>query len=154
MNHNDRLTRLRYALDIKDTDMVELFRLGGVSVTKEEYLEMLKKVDEDNYERELEDEELDRFLNGMIISQRGERKGDTPVFELRQGNANNILLKKVKIALSLTTDDMLKIWSDEGVNVSKSELSAFLRKEGHKNYKTCGDNFTRRFLKGLIQEYR
>ena len=134
--------------------MVEIFRLGGVVLSKEDYLEMLKKVDEDNYERELEDEEFDRFLNGMIISQRGVREGSTPIFELRQGNANNILLKKLKIALTLTTDDMLRIWSDEGITISKSELSAFLRKEGHKNYKTCGDNFTRNFLKGLMREYR
>lgn len=154
MNHNDRLTRLRYALDIKDQDMVELFRLGGVSVTKDDYLEMLKKVDDDNYERTLEDEEFDRFLNGMIISQRGKKKDQEVVYELRQGNANNIMLKKMKIALSLTTDDMLAIWHEEGINVSKSELSAFLRKEGHKNYKTCGDNFTRNFLKGLMRDYR
>ena len=154
MNHNDRLTRLRYALDIKDTDMVELFRLGGVEITKEDYLKMLKKIDEDNYELVLEDEVFERFLNGMIISQRGEKKGDKPIFELRQGNSNNIMLKKLKIALSMTTDDMLAIWHKEGIIISKSELSAFLRKEGHKNYKTCGDNFTRNFLKGLMGEYR
>lgn len=154
MNHNDRLTRLRYALDIKDTDMVELFRLGGVEITKEDYLKMLKKIDEDNYELVLEDEVFERFLNGMIISQRGIKEGDKPVFELRQGNSNNIMLKKLKIALSMTTDDMLAIWDKEGIIISKSELSAFLRKEGHKNYKTCGDNFTRNFLKGLMSEYR
>ncbi|MFW7418806.1 DUF1456 family protein [Vagococcus fluvialis] len=154
MNHNDRLTRLRYALDIKDTDMVELFRLGGVEITKEDYLKMLKKIDEDNYELVLEDEVFERFLNGMIISQRGVKEGDKPVFELRQGNSNNIMLKKLKIALSMTTDDMLAIWDKEGIIISKSELSAFLRKEGHKNYKTCGDNFTRNFLKGLMSEYR
>ncbi|MEG0284880.1 MAG: DUF1456 family protein [Vagococcus sp.] len=154
MNHNDRLTRLRYALDIKDTDMVELFRLGGVEITKEDYLRMLKKIDEDNYELVLEDEVFERFLNGMIISQRGVKEGDKPVFELRQGNSNNIMLKKLKIALSMTTDDMLAIWDKEGIIISKSELSAFLRKEGHKNYKTCGDNFTRNFLKGLMSEYR
>ena len=155
MNHNDRLTRLRYALDIKDQDMVELFKLGGVTVTREEYLEMLKKIDDDNnYERMLKDEEFDRFLNGLVISQRGVRKDHEPIFELRQGNANNIMLKRIKIALSLTTDDMLSIWHDEGITISKGELSAFLRKEGHKNYKTCGDNFTRNFLKGLMRDYR
>lgn len=90
----------------------------------------------------------------MIISQRGVKEGDKPVYELRPGNANNIFLKKLKIALSLTTDKMLEIWADEGITISKSELSAFLRKEGHKNYKTCGDNFTRNFLKGLMKEYR
>ena len=154
MNNNDRLTRLRYALDIKDQDMIEIFRLGGVTISRENYLALLKKIDEDNYETDLEDEVFERFLNGMIISQRGVKEGDKPVYELRPGNANNIFLKKLKIALSLTTDKMLAIWADEGITISKSELSAFLRKEGHKNYKTCGDNFTRNFLKGLMKEYR
>lgn len=154
MNNNDRLTRLRYALDIKDQDMIEIFRLGGVTISREDYLALLKKIDEDNYETDLEDEVFERFLNGMIISQRGVKEGDKPVYELRPGNANNIFLKKLKIALSLTTDKMLEIWADEGITISKSELSAFLRKEGHKNYKTCGDNFTRNFLKGLMKGYR
>ncbi|WP_288394544.1 DUF1456 family protein [uncultured Vagococcus sp.] len=154
MNNNDRLTRLRYALDINDQDMIEIFRLGGVTISREDYLALLKKIDEDNYETDLEDEVFERFLNGMIISQRGVKEGDKPVYELRPGNANNIFLKKLKIALSLTTDKMLEIWADEGITISKSELSAFLRKEGHKNYKTCGDNFTRNFLKGLMKEYR
>ena len=154
MNNNDRLTRLRYALDIKDQDMIEIFRLGGVTISRENYLALLKKIDEDNYEKDLEDEVFERFLNGMIISQRGVKDGNKPVYELRPGNANNIFLKKLKIALSLTTDKMLEIWADEGITISKSELSAFLRKEGHKNYKTCGDNFTRNFLKGLMKEYR
>lgn len=43
MNHNDRLTRLRYALDIKDTDMVKIFELGGASFKKEEVRQLLKK---------------------------------------------------------------------------------------------------------------
>lgn len=154
MNHNDRLTRLRYALDIRDNDMVEIFKLGGVTISKEDYLLMLKKKDEDTYEIELEDETFERFLNGMIISQRGTRDGEQPAFELRQGNSNNIMLKKLKIALSLTTDDMLHFWDEVGVLITKGELSAFLRKEGHKNYKTCGDNYTRNFLKGLMTEYR
>ncbi|MBO0442332.1 DUF1456 family protein [Vagococcus fluvialis] len=154
MNNNDRLTRLRYALDIKDQDMIEIFRLGGVTISREDYLALLKKIDEDNYEKDLEDEVFERFLNGMIISQRGVKEGNKPVYELRPGNSNNIFLKKLKIALSLTTDKMLEIWADEGITISKSELSAFLRKEGHKNYKTCGDNFTRNFLKGLMKEYR
>ena len=43
MDNNDILIRLRYALDIKNTDMVEIFKLGGVEVTKEEVLMMLTK---------------------------------------------------------------------------------------------------------------
>ena len=155
MNHNDRLTRLRYALDIKDNDMIKIFELGGVTVTKEEVREMLKKKDEENYELALTNENFERFLNGMITSQRGVREGaPEPVLELHNGNANNLLLKKLKIALSLTSDDMLDILALAGVNVSKGELGAILRKEGHRNYKPCLDKYARNFLKGLMLEYR
>lgn len=155
LNHNDRLTRLRYALDIKDTDMVKIFELGGVTVTKEEVRQLLKKKDPEIYEIELTNENFERFLNGMILSQRVAREGARePALELNNGNVNNLLLKKVKIALALTSEDMLEILDQAGVKVSKGELSAILRKEGHRNYKPCGDKYARNFLKGLTMKYR
>lgn len=155
MDNNDRLTRLRYALNIKDNDMVEIFRLGGATVTKEQVRAMTKRDEEGVYEKELADETFERFLNGMITSQRGVQEGTPePKFELHHGNANNLLLKKVKIALSLTGDDMLEILDSVEARISKSELGAVLRKEGHRNYKECGDRYVRNFLKGLALRYR
>ena len=43
LNNNDILTRLRYALDIKDAEMVEIFALGGLETTKAEVQDMLSK---------------------------------------------------------------------------------------------------------------
>ncbi len=43
MDNNDRLIRLRYALDIKNKAMVEIFQLGGVEVTIEEVRKLLTK---------------------------------------------------------------------------------------------------------------
>ena len=56
MDNNDILIRLRYALDIKNKDMVEIFKLGGIEVTKEEVLKMLTK-SKDDYDNEAENEE-------------------------------------------------------------------------------------------------
>lgn len=69
-------------------------------------------------------------------------------------NVNNMLLKKIKIALSLSSEDMLGILGNAGVQISKSELSAVFRKEGHRNYKECGDRYARNFLKGLAIAWR
>ncbi len=162
MNHNDRLTRLRYALDIKDTDMVEIFSLGGMTVTKKEVQALLKKKEQDaddrdvenEYELECTDEMLERFLNGFITFNRGPKDGIVPPLELNEYNANNLLLKKVKIALSLTSEDILDLLADADVTISNSELSAVLRKEGHRNYKPCGDRYIRNFLKALSFHYR
>ncbi len=65
MNNNDILIRLRYALDIKDTDMIEIFRLGDVEVSKEELDKILTKpMDIYNFDTHREDgsviEEVER----------------------------------------------------------------------------------------------
>ena len=165
MNHNDRLTRLRYGLDIKDEDMVEIFAMGGVTLSKEDVQAMLKKQEtqasepvdertENVYELTCTDEQFDRFLNGLIISQRGTKDDKEPVLELNPANANNLMLKRTKIALRLTSDDILDILEEAGLVISNSELSAVLRREGHRNYKPCGDRYIRYFLKGLGLRYR
>lgn len=171
MNNNDILIRIRYALDIKNSDMVEIFKLGGVEVTKEEVLLMLKKT-KDSYYDEVDDDDieeenmkcnnfmLESFLNGLIIFKRGRQEPkpgqpERPAMSIKNnGSVNNVLLKKLKIALSLTSEDMLDILEDAGVLVTKGELSAIFRKEGHKHYVECGDNFARKFLKGLTLKYR
>nr|WP_246602964.1 DUF1456 family protein [Sporosarcina aquimarina] len=163
MNNNDILTRLRYALDIKDTAMVEIFELGGMETTKEEVQKMLSKSKEDEaqeneYVKEVNNTMLESFLNGFVSLKRGVQdikpENEQNQFLMTDRNVNNILLKKMKIALSLTSEDMLEILQDAGVNLSKSELSAVLRKEGHRNYKECGDRYARNFLKGLALRYR
>ena len=82
MENNDILIRLRYALDIKNKDMVEIFKLGGVEVTKEEVLKILTKSKEDSEEEEVVEDEnhikcnnkmLESFLNGLITHKRGKQ---------------------------------------------------------------------------------
>ncbi|MEH7176871.1 DUF1456 family protein [Neobacillus vireti] len=166
MDNNDIVIRVRYALDIKDTDMVEIFELGGVEVTKEEIQKILTK-SPDSYEEELYSDQikvnnvmLDSFFNGFIVFKRGKQdpkpgQPDTPAAPVKKsGNMNNTLLKKLKIALQLTSEEMLDIFEKAGLTITKGELSAFLRKEGHKNYKECLDKYARNFLKGLAIHYR
>lgn len=167
MNNNDILTRLRYALDLKDAEMVEIFGLGGIEIKKDEVQAILSKVTSDSpevdeeefqvndYKKKLDNTMLESFLNGLITFKRGASDSEKPVeLTMKDRNVNNILLKKVKIALTLTSEDILDILSDTGTNLSKSELSAVLRKEGHRNYKECGDRYARNFLKGLAMSYR
>jgi uncharacterized protein YehS (DUF1456 family) len=162
MTNNDILIRLRYALDIREIDMVEMFKLGGMDVTKEDVQMMLKKTyDDDEYEDaedvyKLNNKMLESFLNGFITFKRGKQdpKPGQPVAPPQSEHVNNMLLKKVKIALSLTSEDMIEVLDMAGVTITKGELGAILRKVGHKNYKECGDKFARNFLKGLAIKYR
>lgn len=173
MNNNDILIRLRYALDIKDTDMIEIFRLGGITITREELQRMLLNP-KNSTSFDMDEEEfianddmkkcnnfmLESFLNGFIIFKRGKQQEnagepDKQIFMIKDNKTvNNVMLKKLKIALSLTSEDMLAIFKVAGVNLSNSELSAVLRREGQRNYKECGDRYARNFLKGLAIRYR
>ncbi len=67
---------------------------------------------------------------------------------------NNDILKKLRVALKLRDDDVIKIMMLVDFKVSKSELNALYRKEDHPNYVPCGDQFLRNFLNGLIIHLR
>ena len=64
---------------------------------------------------------------------------------------NNIILKKLRIALDLKEADMFLIFELSGKKVNKSLLSGIFRKEGHKNYRICDDELLESFLDGYIK---
>lgn len=154
MTNNDILRRLRYALNINDSTMVEIFKLSEHEIERSNLTDLLKKEDEKGYV-DCSDNVMEYFLDGLILHKRGKK-------EIKSGQAkklgapltNNTILKKLRIALELKEDDMLGILKLANIIVSKSELSALFRREGHKNYKECGDQFLRNFLKGLTLRYR
>lgn len=166
MDNNDILIRIRYALNLKDGQMVKIFKLGDVEVTEEQVQKMLIKSKDDSIFQDADAQDnlkvnnrtLDAFLNGLIVYKRGvqETKPSQPQAPavIKGNNINNIVLKKLKIALALTAEEVLAILGLAGVKISKGELSAVLRKEGHKNYRECGDRYLRNFLKGLAIQYR
>jgi uncharacterized protein YehS (DUF1456 family) len=172
MENHDILKRLRYALDIKDIDMVEIFKLGGVTITKEKIQEMLLSSNSNSKmapvvkEASLDAEKLcsnhmfESFLNGFITHKRGKKEekpgeSDKQAYMITSDkDVNNVVLKKLKIALSLTSDDMLAIFKEGGLELSNSELSAALRRQGQRNYKISGDRYVKSFLNGLTERNR
>jgi uncharacterized protein YehS (DUF1456 family) len=154
MTNNDILRQLRYALDIDDSTMIGIFKLADHEIGPSDLTGLLKKEDEEGFvncgEAVLRD-----FLDGLILHKRG-RKEIKPDETIKSDSrlTNNSILKKLRIALELKEDDMLAVLRLANVDISKSELTALFRKEGHKNYKECGDQFLRKFLKGLSIRYR
>lgn len=151
MINNDTLRRLRYTFDFNDSKMVGIFKLGGHQITRVQLSSWLKKDDDEEF-IELNDKVFSSFLNGLIINNRGAR-GDSPPEPVSQ-LSNNMVLIKLKIALNLTSYDFLEIMELAGFKLSKHELSALFRKEGHKHYRQCLDQFLRNFLNGLKLKYR
>jgi len=154
MTNNDILRQLRYALNINDSTMIEIFKLADHEIEQSKLTGLLKKEDEEGFVI-CGDAVLGYFLDGLILRKRGRKEikpGETRKPDSRL--TNNAILKKLRIALELKEDDMLATLRLSNVDISKSELTALFRKEGHKNYKECGDQFLREFLKGLSIRYR
>jgi len=65
-----------------------------------------------------------------------------------------VVLKKLRVAFELKDVDMHGIFDAAGFPISKPELSALFRQSGHKNFRLCGDQLLRNFLKGLTLRIR
>ena len=59
---------------------------------------------------------------------------------------NNDIMKKLRVALKLRDDDIVKICSLVDFAVTKSEIGALYRNPNHPKYMECGDQFLRNFL--------
>lgn len=151
MFSNDILRRLRYTFDLNDSKMIAIFGLAGYAVTREQISNWLKKDDDPAYQK-CTDTQLAIFLNGFINEKRGKKEGPQPEPEKRI--TNNIIFKKLKIALNLKSEDILEIMEQAGLKISKHELSALFRNPNHKHYRECKDQILRNFLQGLRLKYR
>jgi uncharacterized protein YehS (DUF1456 family) len=167
MTRNDILIRLRYALNITDLALVEIFALGGKTMEVEAIRPLFLKEGEAGW-KECDGSTLGSFLQGLVISRRGPReelsgkkspvsgrKGPNPSAPSRQKElTNNDVLKALRIALALKDVDVVEIMRVAGADVTVSELNALFRKEGHPKYQACGDQFLRNFLVGITKKFR
>jgi uncharacterized protein YehS (DUF1456 family) len=151
MTNNDVLRRIRYTFNFDDSKMIAIFALAGLEVTRAEISDWLKKDDDPDY-KNCGDLQLATFLNGLIIEKRGKKDGPQP--EPEKTLNNNIIFRKLKIALNLQADEVIAMINQADFRISKHELSAFFRKPGHKHYRECKDQVLRYFLKGMQLKYR
>ena len=151
MTNNDILRRIRYIFDLNDTKMITIFSLADCKVTREQISDWLKKDDDPAY-KACNDTQLAIFLNGFINHKRGKKEG--PQAEPEKKLNNNIIFRKLKIALNLKNEDVLEILQRAELRISKHELSAFFRREDHKHFRVCKAQILRNFLKGVPLKYR
>lgn len=150
MKNTEKLIKICDALQLEDVDVVEMLALSHIEMDEEDAEDLLSGEVET-----LDYEVLEAFLNGIIVFNRGEaplkpgqtERIPTPVEDPR--SINNVVLKKLKIAFSFSSDDMLELLNEGELKTSKEKLSSLFRKEGHKSYKYCRDIYLNAFLEAL-----
>lgn len=149
MTNNDILRRLRYTFNFTNQQMLDIFELGALAANENQLITWLKRDDDEGY-KSCPDKVLAHYLNGLIIFKRG-KKDDQPM-PVEEELTNNIILRKLKIALNLHAEGIIDILALADFRLGKSELSAFFRKPTHKHYRECKDQVLRNFIAGLQKQ--
>ncbi|GGK03505.1 DUF1456 family protein [Luteimonas terricola] len=154
MINNDVLRSIRYMLDLSDNKVVEIALLAdpALALDKDDVRAFLLKEEEPGH-LACSDAVLAHVLDGLIVHLRG-RDDTVPPRPVEKRISNNVVLKKLRVAFQLKDEDMHQVFVAAGFPLAKPELSALFRQPGHKNYRPCGDQLLRAFLKGLTLRVR
>ncbi len=154
MINNDVLRSIRFMLDLSDGRVAEIVQLADPAAVLEraDVQAYLRKEDEPGFVP-LDDRLLGLFLDGLIVHYRGRQDGAPPRPPEKRVN-NNAILKKLRVAFQLNDVDMLHAFEAGGRPISKPELTALFRQPGHHNFRLCGDQLLRYFLRGLTLRVR
>ena len=152
MLNNDILRSVRYMLNLNNEQMVAILALTDTDVLPAQIATWVKKEEEEGFSP-CPDIVMAQFLNGLITFRRG-KDDSKPVPKIERKITNNVVLKKLRIAFELKSDDLLAILEEQQFRVSMPEITAMMRNPDHKNYRECGDQFLRYFLRGLTQRLK
>ncbi|MFP7723011.1 DUF1456 family protein [Lysobacter sp. A3-1-A15] len=153
MINNDVLRSVRYMLDLGDGHVADIVQLADADAVldKHDVQAFLRREDEPGF-APFDDRLLGLFLDGLVIHCRG--RTDAPPRPPEKRVNNNVVLKKLRVAFELKDVDMVEVFESAGRPVTKPELSALFRQPGHKNFRLCGDQLLRYFLRGLTLRVR
>ena len=151
MNTNDILYKIQKGLNLSSEDMLKAYDLEAYNMDETHLDALLKRHQEKGYKL-CSHEELGVFLDGLVVLKRGpspKTSNSDEAVEL----TNNLILKKLRIALELKEAETEIIFSLGEAELTKQQLASLFRKEGHKNFKECSDELLNAFLDGLDEFY-
>lgn len=155
MRHDDVIKSIRYMLNFSNAKIAEILQLGGFNPTREDLEHIFRDVnpESEDEKEDVSDELMAHFLDGLIYFKRG-KSDKHPPRPIKTPVTNNDVLKKLRVVFKLREEQIFSILKSVDFRVSSSELSALFRDEQHRNYRECGDQLLRYFLRGLTLKYR
>ena len=147
MKPGQALHKIRQALRLDDETMLRIYGLEGYPMEEKRLKAILKKPSAKGHEN-ASYEELGVFLDGLIRLRRGEIKNPPPE-DAEIELDNNLILKKLRIALELKDMDMEVIFEMGERPMSRSKLRDLFRSPEHPKYLPCSDAILNDFLLGL-----
>lgn len=151
INTNDTLFRIHKALNLSIKQMIEAYTLEEYKIEGSHIESLMARKRDKNFIL-CSYEELGIFLDGLVTLKRGVSPKKAPIQESVE-LTNNLVLKKLRIALELKESDVEIIFGLADISLSKQQLASLFRKETHKNFRACSDSLLVSFLEGLDEFY-
>lgn len=148
MTHNRIIRLIADALDLSPEAMLDIYRSQDDGITADDVRDLLR----DEHDRLFvlcSDEGLQLFLDGLILQRRGPREKGSAAATPPPTVDGNTVLKKLRIALDLKDDDMVELFAQGALPLTRSEITPFFRKEGHKHFRRVSDRILKAFLDGV-----
>ena len=148
MNNNALLAHLQQALGLDEARVAHLFALSGSPLDSAAVGDRLRATDP----VPCSDREIGAFLDGLILDRRGPRPADAPApkaGKARLKATNNVVLKKLRIALALKEEETAAVFAAGGLPMDHYALGALFRQEGQTHFRACTDVQLLAFVKGI-----
>lgn len=150
MENNFIFYKLRKTFQWNEEKIGDLFRSVDFQVSPPVLFSWMKQEQYEGYQ-EMPDIALAALLNAFIAERRGLQDGKIPEHEDKLNN--NIIFRKLKIALNLKDEDIIAIMALADMRIGKAELGSFFRDPKHHNFRHCKDQFLRNFIRGVQIKY-
>jgi uncharacterized protein YehS (DUF1456 family) len=148
---NEILYRIQKALNLSMAEMLEIYKLESYKMSETHLESLIKRRQEEGFML-CSYEELGIFLDGLVTFKRGPSPKKPNVDEVVE-LTNNLILKKLRIALELKEADIEIIFGLADIELTKQQLASLFRKDGHKNFKPCSAELLMAFIEGLDEYY-
>lgn len=150
MDNNYIFYKLRKTFQWNEEKLGDLFRSVEYNVPPPELFAWMKQEEYEGF-KAMPDEALAALLNAFIVDRRGLKDGQLP--EIEDKLNNNLIFRKLRIALNLKDDEIIDIMKLADMRIGKAELGSFFRDPKHHNFRHCKDQFLRNFIRGLHFKY-
>jgi len=141
------LYKIKEALKLSEEDMLHIYSLENYKMEEDRLKAILSKPSKKNHQNATY-EELGVFLDALIRYKRGDILNPPPE-DAEIELDNNLIIKKLRIALQLKDMDIEAIFDLADRDISRSRLRDIFRSYEHPKYYPCPDALLNDFLIGL-----
>ena len=149
MDSSDVIKYIKDALELNRAQIMHIYELENFNITEDRVNSILQNKRKSNSANATY-EELGVFLDGLIFYKRGVQKEPSEEEVILD---NNLIIKKIRVALNLKEFELFIIFELADYKISKSTLKDIFRSPLHPKYKECTNPTLKAFLEGLNEFY-